>query len=226
MMNIIGALLGLLPGFAWLAFYLQEDLHPEPKRLIGLTFLVGAAAAFLALGLELAMNNALATLGIGYLTAGSLFMLALIEETVKFGAAYLVIHKNKAFDEPVDAMIYMVVAALGFATVENIGALVNGGANQLALVATIFAATSLRFVGATLLHTLTSGTVGYAWARGIRDMNVGPHLVVGLAIASALHAVFNYFIINHGNIIYTAVFLLIVGFFVLNDFEELRRKKL
>ena len=225
-MTLLGAALGLLPGFAWLIFYLQEDLHPEPKRLIAVTFIVGSAAAFFALGLELLTNSALAAIGIGYLGAVSLFVLAFVEEGVKFAAAYLVVHKNKAFDEPVDAMIYMVVAALGFATVENIGALTGGTQNQLALVSTIFAAVSLRFVGATLLHALCSGLVGYAWARGIRNMSVLPHVVVGLTIASALHAIFNYLIINHGNIIYTAIFLLVIGFFVLGDFEELRWKKL
>ena len=225
-MTLLGALFGLLPGFAWLLFYLQEDLHPEPKRLIWITFIAGAASAFFALGFELVINNVLTAIGIGYLTAGSLFILAFVEEGMKFAAAYLVVHKNRNFDEPVDAMIYLVVASLGFATVENIGALTGGGVNQLALASTIFAATSLRFVGATLLHTLSSGLVGYAWARGIRDMNLRPHLWAGLAVASALHAIFNYLIINHGSIIYTMVFLLIIGFFVLSDFEKLRRKKI
>ena len=225
-MTLLGAALGLLPGFAWLIFYLQEDLHPEPKKLIGLTFIAGAASAFFALGFELLANKALTAIGISYLTAVSLFALALVEEGMKFAAAYLAVHKNRNFNEPVDAMIYMVVASLGFATVENIGALAGGGQNQLALASTIFAATSLRFVGATLLHSLTSGLVGYAWARGIRDMNAVPHLLAGLTVASALHAVFNYLIISHGSIIYTAVFLLTIGFFVLNDFEELRRKKI
>ena len=225
-MTLLGTLLGLLSGFAWLIFYLQEDLHPEPKRLIGLTFIAGAASAFFALGFELLVNRALTSFGVAYLSAVSLFALALVEEGMKFAAAYLAVHKNRDFNEPVDAMIYMVVAALGFATVENIGALAGGGQSQLALASTIFAATSLRFVGATLLHSLTSGLVGYAWARGVRDMKILPHVVVGLVIASVLHAIFNSLIINHGNIIYTVVFLLIIGFFVLSDFEELRRKKI
>jgi len=45
---------------------------------------------------------------------------------------------------------------------------------------------------------------------------------VGFLIATVLHATFNYLILNLGDIAYTVVFLLIVGFFVLNDFEKLK----
>lgn len=224
-MLILGTILALLPGFAWLLFYLQEDLHPEPKKLLAFTFIVGMASAFFALAVELLFSVAATVLGIGALTATSLLILAFVEEAMKFAAAYLVVHKNKAFDEPVDAMIYTVVAALGFATIENIGVLTGGG-NQLALISGIFATTSLRFVGATLLHSLTSAIVGYFWATGIRKLSPRPYIWGGLAIASVLHGIFNYFIIEHGSIIYIAVFLLVIGFFVLNDFEKLRIKKI
>ncbi len=226
MFNLLTIILALLPGFAWLMFYLQEDLHPEPKKLIGLTFIMGMAAAFFALALEIIFNLAAIELRIGPLTLISLLVFAFIEEVMKFSAAYLAVHKSKYFDEPVDAMIYTVVAALGFATIENIGVLTGGGGSELTLVSTVFATTSLRFVGATLLHSLTSAIVGYSWAMGIREFNLRPHIWSGLAVASVLHGIFNYFIIKRGNIIYTAVFLLVIGFFVLNDFEKLRRKKI
>lgn len=173
-MNILTPILALLPGFAWLLFYLQEDLHPEPKKLIGLTFIAGMASAFFALAIELIFNLALLRFGVGYLNFYSLLVLAFIEEGTKFSAAYLTIHKSKAFDEPVDAMIYVVAAALGFATLENIGVLTGGLENQTAIVSMAFATASLRFVGATLLHSLTSGIVGFSWAMGIRKFNRDP----------------------------------------------------
>ncbi|MBI4087236.1 MAG: PrsW family intramembrane metalloprotease [Candidatus Liptonbacteria bacterium] len=225
-MQIFSLIFAFLPGFAWLLFYLQEDLHPEPKKLIILTFVMGMFAAFFALGLELLSNSALVGVGIAYLSVSSLFIMAFIEEATKFFAAYLAIHKSKSFDEPVDAMMYAVIAALGFATVENIGVLTGGGGgNELALVSGVFATTSLRFIGATLLHSLTSGIVGYFWAMGIREFRLRPHVWGGLLVASVLHSVFNYLIIKNGSIIYTVVFLTIIGFFVLNDFEKLRTKK-
>jgi len=224
-MNTITIVLGLLPGFAWLLFYLKEDLHPEPKRLIVSTFAAGMAFAFFALALQVLANPVLNKIGIASLTPISLIVLASIEEILKFCAAYVVVHKSAAFDEPVDAMIYMVVAALGFATIENLGAL-HGNQSQAALISTVFQTASLRFVGATLLHSLTSALVGYYWAISIRDFNAERFIVFGILLATGLHAVFNYLILNYGNAVYPVIFVTIVGFFVLSDFEKLKRKPL
>ncbi len=234
-MNILTVILSLLPGFAWLVFYLQEDLHPEPKRLIAFVFIVGMASAWFALAAEILLRYLI----VGATSSGLpqflktalistpvwLLILALTEEVVKFGAAYLAIHKNPEFDEPIDAMIYMVVVALGFATVENLGAL-SGEASQTAILSSTFTLTSLRFVGATLLHTLTSAIVGFYWALGLRMMKTSRYLFAGLVLATVLHGIFNYFILIYGNLIYSVVFLLVVGFFVLSDFEKLKQRKI
>ncbi|HEX4104144.1 MAG TPA: PrsW family glutamic-type intramembrane protease [Candidatus Paceibacterota bacterium] len=219
-------LLGLLPGFAWLIFYLSEDPHPEPDRLIVLTFFSGIAFAFFTIVIENIFDAGAADVGIQMLSVLSLIGLALIEEIMKFGAAYFAVGKSPELDEPVDRMIYMVVAALGFATLENIGAITNvasGAAPTLtATVGAFFATASMRFVGATLLHSLTSAIVGYQWALGVAKKKVTQYLIAGFGFAALLHASFNYLILAYGNIAYTVVFLLIVGFFVLNDFEKLK----
>jgi RsiW-degrading membrane proteinase PrsW (M82 family) len=222
---LISIALGLLPGIAWLVFYLQEDLHPEPKRLILYTFLIGAAFSFIALALQIAANSILPALGIATLSPLSLLALAAIEEIVKFSGVYVAIHGNREFDEPVDAMVYMVVGALGFATVENLGAL-HGIPLVAALSGNIIEIVSLRFVGATLIHTLTSAIVGYFWALSIRDFNLKRLIVWGLALATLLHAVFNYLILGNEAFAYPMLLVLVVGFFVLNDFESLKQKTL
>ncbi|RJP43603.1 PrsW family intramembrane metalloprotease [Candidatus Parcubacteria bacterium] len=224
-MTLAIILLALAPGFAWLFFYLKEDVHPEPKRLIVSVFIAGMAFAFFALVLQVLASPVLAGLGVAVLTPISLLVLSLIEEVTKFWAAYFVVHKSAEFNEPVDAMIYMVVAALGFATVENIGAL-HGGGSQTALISSAFETASLRFVGATLLHSLSSAIVGYYWAISVREFHARKPLVLGICIATALHAAFNYLILGYGSVVYPVIFLTIVGFFVLADFESLRRKKI
>lgn len=221
---VVALVFGLLPGFAWLVFYLSEDPHPEPARLVVLTFFAGIAFGFFAIALERVFDHGLSTLGVESLSVLSLLGLALIEEVMKFGAAYFAVGKSPAMDEPVDRMIYMAVAALGFATLENIGAITNiqGSLSQTALISNAFQADSLRFVGATLLHSLTSAIVGYRWALGVAQKKIAWNLAVGFLLATVLHATFNYLILNYGDIAYTVVFLLIVGFFVLNDFERLK----
>ncbi len=220
---IISLTLGLLPGFAWLVFYLNEETHPEPNRLIAFTFVAGMAFGFFTVAIETFFSTGLSGVGIGEFSIASLAGLALIEEFMKFAAAHFAASRNAAFNEPIDAMIYAIVAALGFATLENIGALSNvaSGANFVPIT---LATLSFRFVGATLLHSLTSAIVGYYWALGLVRGKVAGYVAMGLAVATALHGGFNYLILNYGDGMYAVVLLVIVGFFVLNDFEKLRTK--
>ena len=243
-MALLAILLGLLPGFAWLLFYLREDLHPEPKKLIAFVFFGGALVTLLAfvlqctvftgvfgfkdcsVDLDTAIKSLIPLSGIILI-----IILALIEEVLKFGATYIIASRNAAFDEPVDAMIYMVVAALGFATVENLAVsqkilspeVISSGT---ATVYDAFRTISVRFIGATLLHTLASGIVGYYWAKSIRAFEIKRVLVWGIVMATILHAFFNYLIINFDDRIYTIVLVFIVGFLVIGDFEKLKNRSI
>jgi len=228
-MIVLSLILGFLPGFAWLIFYVkEEETHPEPKRLIILAFAAGIVSGVIAIILEGLVQGAAVGASVGELSLAALVIFALIEEGMKFLAAYLSIGKNRIARNPVDLMIYLIVAALGFATLENVGALVNfwlivrqtGITSSFA--ASIALELSLRFVGATLLHALASGIAGYYWAIGAMRGQPARFITVGLVIATALHTFFNLLILNYGNIAYALVFLTLLGFFVLNDFEKLK----
>ena len=229
-MTLLAIGLSLFVGFVWLFFYLREDIHPEPRGLLLAVFASGIAFAFFAVALQVTIRPILANLqpnapmnhGLP-ITLLSLTILACIEEVMKFAAAHVIVHKNREFNEPVDAMIYMVVAALGFATLENFGAL-SGNSGEPLLLGTVLETASLRFVGATLLHTLSSGIVGYYWAVSIREFFQARFLFIGIALATLLHVIFNYLILNYGNAFYPILLVTIAGFFVLSDFERLRRK--
>lgn len=215
-MNYSLILFGLIPSFAWLIFYLKEDLHPEPKKLIWETFFTGAVITFVVLKSQILLNNWLTAQGVAQYGVISLLGLAAIEEVFKFGAAYLVVsHHRKEFDEPIDAMIYMVVAALGFAAVENVAAAFNTPNLAVETIA-------LRFVGATLLHTLASGTLGYFWAKAVIFRRRG-FWWAGLGLAVVLHTAFNYLIIIFEPVVIPTVFLIVFALFVLYDFEKLKR---
>lgn len=215
-MNYSLIFFGLIPSFTWLIFYLKEDLHPEPKKLIWETFFTGAVVTLVVLKCQILLNNWLTAQGIAQYSAISLLGLAAIEEVFKFGAAYLVIsHHRKEFDEPIDAMIYMVVAALGFAAVENVAAAINTPNLAMETIA-------LRFVGATLLHTLASGTIGYFWAKSVILRQRG-FFWAGLGLAIVLHTVFNYLIIVFEPVVIPTIFLILFALGVLYDFEKLKR---
>ncbi|MBI4034201.1 MAG: PrsW family intramembrane metalloprotease [Candidatus Brennerbacteria bacterium] len=204
----------ILPSLAWLFFFLREDVHPEPKRLIAYVFSLGALSTIPVLFVQVGLQEFLQV----FLTnLPAVVLLAFSEELFKFLAAWFGTKKDPAYDEPVDAMIYMVAAALGFAAVENL--FIIGGVLDSAAIAPVASATSiilLRFVGATLLHVLASALLGYYWAKR--------NAAWGLIVATAVHSVFNYLIlaIPVGNLLYAGLFLVVAAFFVFQDFEKLK----
>ncbi|MBI1957048.1 MAG: PrsW family intramembrane metalloprotease [Candidatus Niyogibacteria bacterium] len=201
---------GFLTGFVWLVFWLREDPHPEPRRILLLTFLAGAFAVPLSLVLEEMVYTTGVDAGLwapGRPTLLLLVFWAVIEEVFKFGAAWWAALRKPYFDEPVDAPIYLITAALGFAALENTFMLFNVFSHEFAAG---FITANLRFIGATLLHTITASIVGFSIAYSFfhpekRIRNV----LGGLALAIVLHTLFNFFILKGGGTNLLAVFSVI-----------------
>ncbi len=225
MVNVPGFLIVLalaaIPAVIWLLFFLKEDSRkPEPGKMLSITFIAGMAASAPVLLLELLFRK----MAITPLHSLLLFIvgIALIEEVFKFFAAYAVNNKNKRFDEPVDAMIYMITAALGFATVENFFIVKSGlDAINLSTMLSTLNSVALRFIGATLLHALASGIVGYSWAQRRFGKRRGV-IFLGLFFASGVHALFNFFVVRFQatDVFYPTFFLVVIAFWVLADFER------
>lgn len=183
--------LGILPSLIWLSIYLREDEHPEPNRLILKIFFMGALSAPLAAGLEFLLIGATKNISLPGLAVNFLVFfvfIGLVEEYWKYLAVRMGMFKNPDFDEPTDAMIYLIVAALGFAAVENILALFNF--TQGAALGPALEIVTLRFLSATLLHVLASAILGYYLARQYFFQEKGK-LLNGLIIAALLHGVYN-----------------------------------
>ncbi len=219
------ALATVLPALVWLLFFIKEDIHPEPKRIIALTFGIGVLSALPTLLVQIIFKDLAgegASLWLVFLG------LATIEEVFKFLAAWYAVSGSKYFDEPIDAMVYMIAAASGFATIENV--LIALGSIESLTLPSLYATGHvllLRFIGATLLHILASGVVGYYWAKSIAARHDHRGLLVyGIVLATIVHTVFNYLIALFGdqNVTYGSLILIVAAFFVLSDFEILKHK--
>lgn len=223
---IIG--LGLVPSITWLLFYLQEDRkHPEPFRLIVFTFILGGIVTFFVLAVQMVLRQYFTSAGLPPHHPWELVSFSAAEEILKFLAVYFFISKKRDFNEPLDAMIYMVTVALGFAAVENIASLGQQNGNSTSLLGIPGIASvevlALRFFGATFLHSLTSAVVGFHWAHALaKGKSVVVSVSIGLGLAILLHAVFNYLILETGPLTWVISFVTFIGFFVLSDFEELK----
>ena len=121
---------------------------------------------------------------------------AAIEETVKYLLAALLVLWRRAVDESVDLVVYMITVALGFAALENMLFLIApfSGGNMLEG----FLTGNLRFIGSTLLHVVASAAIGFALAFSFRKGLIVRTMLasLGLILAIALHALFNFLIID------------------------------
>lgn len=227
MLYFLYLIFGVLPSIIWLLFFLREDAHPESNRMILKVFFYGIVAAFLAIVfefgfLELSFRVPLeATL----LLALNIFIgVSLVEEFSK----YIVVKKtaltDPELDEPLDIMLYMVVAGLGFAALENIFVLLKLGLPfEISETLTL---TLFRFIGATFLHALCSGVIGFFLALSLfKAKNKFKLIIAGITIATLLHGFFNFSIMKlEGNLklIAPGIILLGLGIFVFLAFQKLR----
>lgn len=210
---------GLVPALFWLWFWLREDrAHPEPRALIVSSFIAGMIVVSFVLPLQ---QFALARFSGPELV----LVWVIIEEVVKYSAAFIVILWNKAVDEPIDVIIYMITIALGFSALENALFIFNPLATGNVLESVLTG--HFRFLGATLLHVLASGTVGammaFAFYKGTRARILWATL--GLCIAIVLHALFNFSIIDaHGETVLGVFMLVWLGIiFLFLVFEKVKR---
>jgi RsiW-degrading membrane proteinase PrsW (M82 family) len=199
LISVIG---GLLPSLAWLFFWLREDkLHPEPRGRLIACFIAGMVGVVIAYPLE---KIAFGAYGLVFTT---LLIWAIVEEIIKYAAAEVAGLSSKDFDEPVDGLIYMITAALGFSALENTLYIFGHLTDGVSFIQSL-AGGNMRFIGASLLHVVSSSAIGYATAK-VFYMKLKSKIfwrIVGLTVAITLHTLFNLFIIQGNNRITFAVF--------------------
>lgn len=221
---------GILPAIIWLWFWLKEDReHPEPKRLIAKTFLFGMLAVFVALALEY-LFHIFAKEYTATIVGGEIlfiFSLAFIEEIVKYFSARHSL-KSKNFDEPIDAIMYLIIASLGFAAMENIFFLVSTFKDGGMTIG--FLTSDMRFLGANLLHSVTSAIVGTSLALSYykRKSIKITYLASGVILATLLHTIFNFYIMKSSGQNNLNVFLGLWVFtiIIIMAFEKVKRIKI
>ena len=189
--TLFAFLAGLLPPLIWLAFWTREDKHPEPRWLILACFVGGAVAVFCSAKGEEYVATFITNIQNRYIVWAG------VEEFFKFAAVFAIALTSSSNDEPIDAMMYCITVALGFAALENslfvVGKL-SGGAS---LINSLIAG-NMRFIGPTLLHTVSSAFIGFTYGSVFFHSKFTKFMAifVGLAGAITLHASFNLSIIN------------------------------
>ncbi len=203
----------ILPSFIWLLYFLKEDKKPEPKSLLLLVFLMGACLAFIGHFLQVYFSGFFEDFeNISVFLFYQLIVISFLEEFLKYLAFFFSTKKiGFELDEPIDLIIYMITAAMGFAALENFIYLMYFTGNH----AEILYLSVIRFISATLLHALASGFLGlflvYAYKFSRKWI-----IFVGLLVATIIHGVYNIFVIKRiDDSDYSFLFLLLSLFVLL-----------
>ncbi len=245
-------IMGITPGIVWLLYFLQKDKqNPEPKGKLFQVFLWGMLATIPAVVIEIFFNCVLGyscSIGTGFSLFQNIifanilisnliavfFITATVEELAKYCVIRSEVLNHKDFDEPIDAMIYSITVALGFASAENILFVFMSHPN------TAFITAIMRFFSAILLHAIAGGFMGYfigkikRWEMqqnqllpGIRKTGKAfKYKCAGIISAILLHGSYNFLIVtNTRSSMAGVIVLLLVSIITLSiAFKHIKEK--
>ncbi|MDX1555714.1 MAG: PrsW family intramembrane metalloprotease, partial [Xanthomonadales bacterium] len=186
----------VLPILFWAAYHYYKDRHlPEPPGYLLLALLLGVGAFYVGLGMYTALGlfnvrfdaYLLAESNLPGLFAYAMLVIGPVEEAAKLLPFVAVVLHFRAFDEPVDGIIYASFIGLGFGAVENFYALryLDG-----------IEAWARGFVGPAL-HIVFASIWGYAVGRAwLCRKPLLPVLLLSFGISAAIHGVYDFFVLG------------------------------
>lgn len=183
--------LAIAPGAAITIYIYSRDKYDrEPLKPLLISFLLGMVATAPAIIIQTSLKPVLYLYFPGY-TIWYYFLLSFIvvacsEEGCKFIMLRFYAYRNKAFSEPFDGIIYSVMISMGFATLENIGYVLNYG----------FKTGIIRMFLSVPMHGAFAVLVGYHVGLAKFDAaRAVQHIVKGLLLAIFFHGAFDFFLL-------------------------------
>lgn len=129
MIESLLAVSAIAPSALLVWYFHARDLYPEPPRVLWTTFALGVLSVLPVLVVGVPIHQLIA--GIEAPVVRGFFeafcVAAVPEEFFKLAVILLYSMRRVEFDEPMDGIVYGVVASLGFATFENVLYVFDGG---------------------------------------------------------------------------------------------------
>lgn len=206
---ILAFLLAIWPTIFWLAFYYKYSKKwttPRKKllKIFGLGLLIAFPVGvtevmifklfpqkFLFLLSQPAIISSLAISDILLVFAVMFFLIAPLEEGIKFLVLKTVVYPSSSLDQIIDGVKFGVVLGLGFALIEN--AYYFYQAMPITNYFQFGLFFGLRFLIATLAHSLYGGIMGYYLALAkFHKTYAREFLTKGFITVVLIHGVFNF----------------------------------
>jgi protease PrsW len=186
-MNIFFLLaIALAPGAAIGLYIYWKDKHErEPLGLLVKSFFFGVISTLITLLISWPISR-LVPLDPTSLTQQAVhafLLVALIEEFSKFIFVRWVLYPNKNFNEPFDGIVYSVTVSLGFAGLENILYVMDGGVETAVL----------RMFTAVPAHASFGVLMGYFLGKAKFEHKRAHYAIYALGVATLFHGAYDYF---------------------------------
>lgn len=189
MYTIFSFTLAVIPAlFLIRYFYNQDSLKKEPKGLIVKVFFLGILSTIPVIIIEIILgefNKLLPAESMQFFAFKAFVVAAFSEEFLKFLVVRYYPFRKTDFDEVMDGIVYAVTASLGFACLENIIYVINGG----------FLTALIRAITAVPLHALSAGVMGYyiGEAKFASDKKIRMSFFLrGLFYAILIHGIYDF----------------------------------
>lgn len=181
--------LSIAPGIAISLYIIFKDSYNrEPRRHLLVCFLLGVLSTVIAAVIEsAAMALTGWTMPESLLrTAIEAFLcVALVEEWAKYAMVKAYAYRKPEFDEPFDGIVYSVMVAMGFATLENILYVMEHGMGTAIM----------RMFLSVPAHACFGIVMGYY--LGLARFQAGrerSNIRLGLLLATLFHGFFDFFL--------------------------------
>ncbi len=184
-MTVILALSAVVPALLLMWYFWARDAYPEPPRVVWTTFALGVFSVVPVVPVEVAISAALENLSNPW-TAGlaTAFLAAAVPEDIaKFCILYFYCLRHAEFDEPMDGLVYGAAASMGFAALENLFYVSEGGLGVAAM----------RAVTAVPTHAMHGAIMGYFLALyHFLPARRAFYLSLALAVPLLLHGLYDF----------------------------------
>ncbi|MFY7879396.1 MAG: PrsW family intramembrane metalloprotease [Lacibacter sp.] len=186
--------LSIAPGLAIsLYIFLKDQYNREPALQLLISFFLGCLSVIPAILIQVFSTKPIENImgeGILFTAVFAYLIVGMSEEWSKYLMLRLYAFPKKAFDEPYDGIVYSVMVGMGFATVENIGYVLQHG----------FGTALLRMFLSVPAHGTFAVLMGYFAGKAKFNPERKTFLLMsGIFWAVFFHGTFDFLLFLQGN---------------------------
>lgn len=176
-------------AFILLYVYLRDEYDQEPLKHLIISFVGGVLTAIPVILIGNGLSeywNLSSNSPVPQLLLYTFVVVALTEEGMKYLVLRWYCYRQPEFDEPYDGIMYAVTVSMGFAGVENILYVMEGG----------YSVAWLRMLSAVPAHAIFGVAMGYFVGKAKFNPIVSPWFtrMMGLGLAVILHGAYDFFL--------------------------------